>query len=233
MERGKLLVIEGTDGAGKSSQTKLISEFYKNQGLKVEQFHFPTYTHNEFGKVITHFLRGDFGKSENVNPYFVANIYAMDRYLFLDDLNKMLDENDIVVLDRYVFSNAAYQAAKFKINSHQAHDIINWIIEFEFGFLGLPEHDLCLFLNVPLEITGARLAKNRIGQDREYLDGNIDIHEADLELQMRVHHTYVNIEKMTGYMIRNYEIVDCYDRNPEEIFESYKQKLIDLAKWPL
>ena len=230
MKRGKLLVIEGTDGAGKSSQTKLINEYYTSQGLKVKNFHFPTYTHNEFGKVITHFLRGDYGKSDEINPYFVANIYAMDRYLFLGELNKMLNENDVVVLDRYVFSNAAYQAAKYKIDSQEAYDIINWIIEFEFGFLGLPEQDLCLFLNVPTEITEARLASSRIGADREYLDGKEDIHEADVELQRRVHHTYLNMKTISGYNIEKYEIIDCGDKDPVKIFQSYFKLLNNLLK---
>jgi len=233
MEKGKLLVIEGTDGAGKSSQVKLITEFYNSQGLKVKQFHFPTYTHNEFGRLISSFLRGDFGKSNEVNPYFVANIYAMDRYLFKADLDKMLLENDIVVLDRYVFSNAAYQAAKFSIGSKEAIDIIRWIIEFEFDFLKLPNQDLCLFLNVPTSITEERLASNRVGSDREYLDGNEDIHENDVELQRRVHYTYANMKQIIGRTIDEYKIVDCFDRNPEEIFESYKNYLILTAKWHL
>jgi len=220
-KKGKLLVIEGVDSAGKSSQVKLITNYYENQGLKVINFHFPTYTHNEFGKVITSFIQGNFGNSDKVNPYFVANIYAMDRYLFRDELNKMLEEYDIVILDRYVLSNAAYQAAKFPINSKEASDIVDWILEFEFDFLDLPEQDLCLFLNVPMETIKNRLTSTRTGTDRDYLDGKSDIHEEDLELQKRVNYTYLNMEQIAGYEMYEYIIIDCNDYNPDEIFSLY------------
>ena len=165
-----------------------------------------------------------------MNPYFVANIYAMDRYLFLGELNKMLEENDVIILDRYVLSNVAYQAAKFEINSEEAYDIVNWILELEFEFLGLPDPDLCLYLNVPMEIIKDRLASNRIGADREYLDGKSDIHEEDIELQKRVNHIYLNIEDIYGHAIFGYKIVNCYDYAPLEIFETYKNDLFELIK---
>lgn len=228
MKRGKLLVIEGTDGAGKSSQVKLITEFFSNNNLKVKQFHFPTYTHNEAGSVITSFLQGNFGKSSDVNPYFIANIYALDRFLFLPELNKMLEENDIVILDRYVFSNAAYQSAKFEIGSKESIDIIKWIIELEFGFFSLPDQDLCIFLHVPMDIIEKRLASERQGEDREYLSGKKDIHEEDLELQKRVNHTYLNLDRIYGAELREYMVIDCQEKNPAEIFELYVNNLTNM-----
>lgn len=218
---GKLLVLEGLDAAGKSTQVKLMSEHYVNMGKTVKTFHFPTYTHNEFGKVITSFLQGDFGKSEEVNPYFVANIYAMDRFLFKEELTSMLQKNDVVILDRYVFSNAAFQGAKFSNDSVESNKIRRWILNFEFDFLQLPQFDLCLYMNVPMTTIEKRLTSERVGQDRDYLNGKADIHEADINLQRRVHENYMKLEGTYS----NYRVVNCYDFSPEEIFETYKDLL--------
>jgi dTMP kinase len=215
MKRGKLMVLEGGDGAGKSSQCKLIKEYLTNIGLSNTQFHFPTYTHNEFGKVITSFLQGNFGKSDEVNPYFVANIYAMDRFLFKSELIRMMEEFDVVLLDRYVYSNMAFQGAKFATGSEENLKIIEWIKKLEFEFLDLPKFDLCVYLKVPQSIIKERLNAERTGDDRAYLNGGKDIHEEDMNLQQRVEENYLSFSDL------NYHIVDCGDKLPVPIFQSY------------
>jgi dTMP kinase len=206
MAKGKLIVLEGTDGAGKSTQLEFIKDYLKQRNLKFDYLHFPKYGHNEFSTVIAKFLQGDFGNVDEVNPYFVANIYAMDRFLFLPELNKMLEDNDVVLLDRYVFSGMAFQAGKYR-DQEEANEIITWLDDFEFTFLDLPYPDLTLFLDVPIEVTKGRLKTKRKGKDRDYLEGKQDIHEADLKFQGRVRDAYIYMHDKIQY--EDYYVVPC------------------------
>lgn len=226
----KLIVLEGTDGAGKSTQVEKVKDYLNLHSLKFAYFHFPMYGHNEFSEVIAKFLRGEFGGVDDVDPYFVANIYAMDRFMFLPELNKAIEENDVVLLDRYVFSNLAYQGAKYKDPAASAM-IKNWIHQFEFNFLKLPYPDLNIFFDVPMDVVRKRLKNKREGEDRRYLNGKSDIHEMDLDFQSRVRDNYLGLVGAT-----NYKIVQCVPAkigswpeqivlevlDPDTLFETYK-----------
>jgi dTMP kinase len=220
----KLIALEGGDGAGKSTQVQLVKKYLTTNSIKYDFFHFPMYGHNEFSEIISRFLRGEFGNIDEVDPYFVANIYSMDRFLFLPELQKSISENDVVLLDRYVFSNLAFQGAK--LQDRESEKIKNWIYQFEFGFLKLPYPDLSIFLDVPIGIVKDRLENKREGSDRDYLNGGIDIHEANLEFQSRVRDNYLSL---IGSL--NYEIISCYCKEreklltPEELFEVYKHHI--------
>ena len=228
----KLIVLEGADGAGKSTQVKLIKKYFEDKGLKFAFFHFPMYEHNEFSNVIAKFLRGEFGGIDEVSPYFVANIYGMDRFMFKPELQEALDENDVVLLDRYVYSNVAYQAAKYPTGSVESFNIKKWILDFEFDFLNLPYPDLNIFFDVPSEVSQKRITANREGEDRSYLQGKQDIHEADFEFQKRVNFNYIDSMSEAP----NCKIIKCAIPvgptnewivfTPEELFDSY-QPLID------
>lgn len=222
---GKLIVLEGTDGAGKSTQLELIKKYLIENNFKFDFLHFPKYGHNEFSEVIAKFLQGEFGGIDDVDPYFVANIYGMDRYMYKPTLLQQLEDNDVVLLDRYVFSNLAFQGAKYEDGGKSAY-IQNWINEFEFEFLELPYPDLTIFLDVPMDVVKGRLEEKRDGDDREYLEGKQDIHEEDLDFQSRVRDIYLSMENANKY-----HIVRCAWTNrgggrevygPQELFDRYK-----------
>jgi len=232
MGKGKLITLESCDAGGKSTQIKQITKYFDDNNIIYVHEHFPKYGHNEFSEVIAKFLRGEFGGIDDVDPYFVANIYAMDRYLYKPELLQKLEDNDVVLLDRYVFSNLAFQGAKYddpKYDEYKSTDIQNWINDFEFDFLELPYPDLTIFLDVPIEVVEDRL-KEREGEDRDYLNGKKDIHEADLNFQSKVRNIYKSLEHA-----KNYHIINCTKENgdlgfawpeiltPEELFETYKQ----------
>lgn len=231
MSNGKLIVIEGLDSAGKSSQIKLIKSYLNDNKLTCINYHFPMYGHNQFSEIISKFLSGHLGKISDVDPLFIATMYAMDRYKFLSELNNALQTYDVVLLDRYVYSNIAYQCAK--VNDNEINTLKDWILEFEFNFLKLPFADLTIFLNVPIEVIQKRLSSKRQGLDRDYLNGNDDIHEADIELQKRVHKLYLNL--IEG--IINSVIINCatqvgsdenkhfYEFDANSIFNNYKKYL--------
>jgi len=229
MSRGKLLVLEGTDGSGKSTQTNLVKQYLEDNNLSFTYYHFPMYGHNQFSDVIARFLRGEFGESDEVDPLFVANIYAMDRFRFLPELERDLIENDVVLLDRYVYSNIAYQCAKFE-DPDEAQRMKDWIFEFEFRFLNLPYPDLNIFFDVPIEVTQKRLEAAREGDDREYLQGKQDVHEVSMDFQANVRKHYIN--SMSGgvncKVIQSAMAVDKDNwivYTPEELFTKYKEYL--------
>jgi dTMP kinase len=210
MGRGKLIVVEGLDGSGKSTQVELVKKYLEDNLIKYQFFHFPMYGHNEFSEVIAKFLRGEFGGVDDVDPYFVGNIYAMDRFKFLPDLAKALEENDVVLLDRYVFSNLAYQGAK--LEGLDSEKIKNWIYDLEFGFLQLPYPDLSIFFDVPMDVVHQRLLSKREGTDRDYLQGKQDIHEADIGFQTRVRENYLSLVGSN-----NYKIIQCATKLPPSV----------------
>lgn len=219
--KGKLIVCEGTDAAGKGTQVKLITEYLESIGKTYTHIHFPMYGENEFANVISMFLRGEFGSSDEVDPLFIANIYAMDRYKYKPQLLNHLDTFDYVIVDRYVFSNMAFQGAKYDDNDKK-QGIIKWIDDFEFRFLQLPYPDLIIYYDLPIDVIKERLEKTRTGEDRDYLNGGEDVHEKDLELQSEVRKIYLGLTEL-----KNYNIVNCIgDKGevltPENLFDTYK-----------
>lgn len=204
MAKAKLICIEGGDGAGKSTQCNLFKDYFKENNLTYQHYHFPMYGHNQFSDMIARFLRGEFGASNDVDPLFVANIYAMDRFRFLPQLDADLEKYDVVLLDRYVYSNIAYQCAKYE-DPEEIARMHEWIFEFEFGFLNLPYPDLNIFFDVPIDVTKQRLEAAREGDDRDYLQGKQDVHEADMMFQSKVRDSYI-MSMQNGI---NCQIVPC------------------------
>ena len=228
----KLIVLEGIDGSGKSTQTELVKKYFKTRKLEFSFFHFPMYGHNEFSDIIARFLRGEFGSIDKVSPYFVANIYGMDRYMFLPLLQDALKVMDVVLLDRYVFSNLAYQGAKYPTHSIESAKIKQWILDFEFEFLKLPYPDLNIFFDVPAEVTRKRIEAKREGADRDYLQGKKDIHEEDFEFQERVRQNYLGVMEDSP----NCKIIPCTIEvgnkehliiSPEDLFKMHVKPTLD------
>ena len=219
--RGKLIVLEGADGAGKGTQIKQICQYLDDIGKSYKHIHFPMYGTNEFANIISMFLKGDLGKNDEVDPLFVANIYAMDRYKYKTQLVVDLDSYDYVILDRYVFSNMTFQGAKYN-TEEKRFSIVKWIDDFEFRFLQLPYPDVIIYFDLPIDVIKDRLV-GREGEDRDYLEGKQDIHEADLTFQSRVRKIYLGLDEMD-----NYNIVNCIGQNnevltPENLFDTYKE----------
>src|SRR5512138_941100 len=127
----KLFVIEGLDGAGKSTQIKLLKDFFLKQGFGCEYLHFPRTDSPYFGELIARFLRGEFGTINEVDPYLVAMLYAGDRKDASDMITGWLKKGKIVILDRYTYSNIAYQCAKLSDTFRQT-ELMNWILKLEF-----------------------------------------------------------------------------------------------------
>ncbi len=223
----KLFVIEGVDGAGKSTQIKLLKDYLTQKGYSCEYLHFPRTDEPFFGELIARFLRGEFGSVNEVNPYLVAMMYAGDRKDSASILEKWLNDGKIVLLDRYTYSNIAYQCAK--LDSEEEQDkLMKWILSLEFTHFAIPRPDLNIFLDVPHQFTEKKLTGNRTGNDRSYLNGTRDIHEESLDFQRKVREIYLKV----AVNDKRLAVIDC-DNNgdmlpPHEIFTKIKALLESL-----
>ena len=185
-----LIVLEGLDGAGKSTQVKQLKEYLTQRCGSLEYIHFPRYEAPVYGDLITRFLKGEFGSIEAVHPQLVALLFAEDRHGAAPAMRQALEEGKTVLLDRYVYSNIAYQCAKLQ-DEQERGKLRDWIFNTEYGIFELPKPDLNLFLDVPIGFVEQSLTHQREGQDRNYLAGAQDIHEASIAFQKAVRDMYV------------------------------------------
>lgn len=217
-----LVVLEGLDGAGKSTQVKKLRTYLESLYGSLEYVHFPRYDAPVYGDLISRFLRGDFGSNETVHPQLVALLFAEDRHGAAPAMKTILEKGGTILLDRYVYSNIAYQCAKID-DPQEAERLRDWIFNTEYGDFELPKPDLNIFLDVPISFVESKLKAERAGDDRDYLEGAQDIHEADIEFQKRVRAIYQRQCELDPKFIR----VDCSDEYgvmlpPGAIFDKVK-----------
>lgn len=217
-----LIVLEGLDGAGKSTQVRKLKEYLQQRYPDLEYIHFPRYDAPVYGGLISQFLRGDFGNNDQVHPQLVALLFAEDRHGAAPQIKEHLAKGGTVLLDRYVYSNIAYQCAKLK-DTNKAEELREWILNTEFGDFNLPRPDLNIFLDVPIGFVESNLKKERQGADRNYLHGSQDIHEADIEFQKKVRQMYLRQASLDPAL----KVVSCEDENggmlpADDIFERIK-----------
>ena len=217
-----LIVLEGLDGAGKSTQVRKLRDYLGQKCPKLEYIHFPRYEAPVYGGLISRFLRGEFGPIDQVHPQLVALLFAEDRHGAAPDIKKAIAGGATVLLDRYVYSNIAYQCAKLA-DTGEAETLREWILNTEFGEFDEPRPDLNIFLNVPIGFVEKNISSERKGSDRAYLHHAQDIHEADIEFQKRVRAMYLRQAEVD----KGLQVVDCSDENgemlpPDAIFAKFK-----------
>src|SRR5664279_2960249 len=217
----KLFVIEGVDGAGKSTQIKLLRDYFSKKGYVCEYLHFPRTETPFFGELIARFLRGEFGSLNDVDPYLVAMLYAGDRKDASTMINSWLTNGKIVLLDRYTYSNIAYQCAKLK-NEPDQDKLMHWILSLEFDHFTIPKPDLNIFLDVPFAFIEKNLSNARTGNDRHYLNGTRDIHEESMTFQKMVRDIYMRVSRSDDRLA----VIDCGNRRGDMLLSSEISDLI-------
>lgn len=216
MTKGRLIVIDGSDGVGKATQTKLLVERLKKSGKKVETMDFPQYDTNFFGSFLKECLTGKHGDFIGQNPYLVSIAYAADRWESKAKLEKWLQDGRVVVLNRYVSSNQMHQGGKIS-DAKARTTFLKWLDTMEHKTFGLPRPDLILYLHVPVAFS-LQLMKGR---------GNEDLAESDPKHLERTQEAALKIIKAQG----NWQKVDCIERGEllprpaihEKIFTAVKK----------
>ena len=172
---GKLIVIEGTDGSGKSTQFRMLWEHLQADQVSFQHIVFPRYN-DDSSALIRMYLGGQFGnKPSDVNAYAASSFYAVDRYAsYKMDWGKWYEEGGLVLSDRYTTSNAVHQASK-EPEEKQA-EFLSWLYDFEYNKLGLPHPDLTIYLDVPTDFT-EKLLRGREADTNT----KADIHEKDMQ----------------------------------------------------
>jgi dTMP kinase len=187
--KSKFFAVEGLDGAGKSTQIALLTDYFNARGIETRFVHFPRSQEGVFGDLVAKFLRGEFGDVKQVHPQLVALLFAEDRKAFAQTINEWQQSGHVVLVDRYVLSNIAFQCAKLK-SENEKQELREWINMFEYQHNQIPKPDLSFYLDVPFAFTEKALTERRSGEERKYLNGKDDIHEKDFSLQLAVKHEY-------------------------------------------
>jgi dTMP kinase len=153
-----LIAIEGSDGSGKETQSALLQEWFKNNGMKVATVSFPRYKQTAGGWALWEALKGenkDAYNFANVDPYAASQLYSADRRESLPYLQELISTNDVLIFDRYVESNLLHQGGKF-FTEKEREDFARWLFNFEYGMLGLPTPQVTVYLELPFDITQKR-----------------------------------------------------------------------------
>ncbi len=203
-------VIEGLDGSGKSTQLELLRKYLRGQEQPFQDIHFPKLNQGYFGDMIAQYLRGEFGGLNEVHPQLVALLFAADRHEHAQTLKNWLADGQILIADRYVNSNIAFQCAKLEDEAEKIA-LREWILNIEYNYYKIPRPKVSLYLDVPFKAVKKSLTKEREGADRDYLNGKKDIHEADLSFQEKVRQEYLKMVENQD----DFHLIKCTDDQGE------------------
>lgn len=209
MKKGSLIVIDGIDGSGKTTQIELLA----SQGRTLQIISFPRYEDNIYGRLIKRYLEGEFGDTSEVNPYLMALAFAGDRVLAKPLIDGWLSEGKIVIANRYVSANKAHMGANLPESKRE--EFISWLDELEYKTNGMPKEDLTILLKVD----------PKIGQ-KNVLGKHTDIHEENLHHLEQANKIYLSLANKEN----NWYVVDCMEVGQMKSREEIHQAIICLLQ---
>ena len=228
-KRGKLIVIDGTDGSGKATQVELLARKLKRNGKIVKIVDFPEYYKNFFGAFVGHCLSEQYYNFLNVHPKIASIMYAADRWESSGEMRNWLKKGYIIIANRYVSANQIHQAGKIK-NAKKRNNFMKWLDEMEYKVFDIPRPDITLYLDLPTKIV-LQLLKNRESSKmkRAYLKKKKDVHEADVNFLINSRKSALRLIKE----IPNFIKIDCAPKGEilsrgiihEEVYEKVKKVL--------
>lgn len=227
--RGKLIVIDGTDGSGKATQVALLMKHLKLDGYKVKIIDFPDYYQNFFGKFIGHCLTEQYYNFIKVHPKIASVLYAADRFETKDKIEKWLAEGNIVIANRYVSANQIHQGGKIK-SATKRKTFIKWLDEMEYKVFKIPRPSVVFYLRVPMNIILELIKERNKSTARAYTDKKKDIVEGNLEYLENSSKAALWLAKTE----KNYVKIECADksgiRTREDIHTEIYKKVKILLK---
>jgi len=220
--QGYFIVIEGTDGSGKGTQTDLLLQRLKQEGREVEVISFPRYGEPSCA-LVEYYLNGKLGSLQDISPYKGSIFYAVDRYVASFKIRSWILENKIVICNRYVGSNMGHQGGKIK-DALDRQKYFDWNYDLEYNIFGIPKPDINIVLHVTPEISQALVDKKA---SREYLNGKKrDIHEDDLEHLRNAESSYLQMAKSFS----EFRLIECVENGALLSVEIVQSKILTLLK---
>ena len=215
---GKLIVIQGLDGSGKETQTKLLCEALSSRKIAFQKISFPDYG-SPSSSLVKMYLNGDFGnRPGDVNAYAASSFYAVDRFAsYRRCWKKAYDRGDLIIADRYTTSNLVFQLPK--VQKEKWGEFLKWLEDYEYEKLGLPKPDLTFYLEMPEKVSEQLLNERYHGDESQK-----DIHEKDCSFQ----HACRESAAFAAQALK-WQIIYCVEngrlRTPEEIHREMTQKI--------
>lgn len=215
----KLIIIEGLDGSGKSTQVELLQKYFEAENINYKKIKLPDYD-SPSSTLVNMYLSGKFGKSANdVNAYAAGAFYAVDRYAsYKLNWGKDYENGTLILADRYATSNSIYQMEK--IDESKWDEYLDWSADFEYEKIGIPKPDAVIYLDMPVEISQKLMTSRYNGNEAKK-----DVHEVDVAFLNKCRKSALYAAKKQGW-----SVVSCSDGvNPLPIDEIHK-KIVRIVK---
>ncbi len=233
MKKGKFIVIDGIDGSGKGTQTRLLVAKLKSLNIKVKLIDFPQYENNFFGKLIGEYLAGAYGDFSEIDPRVASVLYAGDRFESSKMIRKWIDEGYTVVADRYVSANQIHQGGKID-NPKERKEFMSWLDKMEYSVFKIPRPDLVIYLDVPFEVSKEWLKNKIMKIKKKYLKGRLDVAEENLTYLKNSRNSGIDLSKND----KGWEKIECCkgmvcmlpEAVHERVFEIVKKKCRLISK---
>lgn len=215
----KLIIIEGLDGCGKSTQTALVEKYFENENIVYKKIKLPDYD-SKSSTLVKMYLGGEFGReATDVNAYAAGAFYAVDRFAsFKLDWGKDYENGTVILADRYATSNSIYQMEK--LDESEWDTYLDWSADFEYNKIGIPKPDLVIYLDMPVDIS-QRLMTERYNGD----ENKKDVHEADVDFLNKCRRSALYTAKKQGWAV-----ISCSDGHSPLPIEEIHNTIIDFIK---
>lgn len=215
----KLIIMEGLDGCGKSTQTALLEDYFKKEKLAYKKIKLPDYD-SPSSTLVNMYLAGEFGTNANdVNAYAASAFYAVDRFAsFKLKWKKDYDNGSIILADRYATSNSIYQMEKIPKSEWDYY--LNWAEDFEYNKIGIPKPDLVIYLDMPVEISQKLMTSRYNGDETKK-----DVHEVNVDFLKSCRESALYAAKK-----QNWKVIDCSKDGKPLPIEIIHSKILDVVK---
>ena len=221
---GTFIVVDGTDGSGKGTQTTRLEARLTRAGHDVMLVDFPRYGHPS-ACFVERYLRGEYGPLEAVDAYRASTFYALDRFDASFEIRAALARGAVVVSNRYVSANKGHQMAKIA-DAEARHRFLAWLNELEYGTLGIPKPDLTILLHVPADVGFDLVARK---DERAYLQGKVrDIHEADRAHLRAAEEAYLSLVALDT--VERWHLLECMEDGRLLPIETVEERVWDLVR---
>lgn len=232
MAKGKFFVLEGVDGSGKATQTKLLVDALGKKGHQVEKIDFPQYGKGS-ARLLEMYLNGGYGTAEEIGPYRASIFYACDRYDASFKIRQWIAEGRIVVSDRYIASNIGHQGGKIIGDKREWGKYIDWLHDIEYNIFKIPRPDCTFILKIYPELSMKMSSNIKNAEKKQkralYLgsDKAKDIHESDKKHLENTLESYIEISKRFP---KEYKIIECQKKNSFLPIKDIQRKILKLVE---